>query len=215
MRNIKNLLALILGLAVSLSLFLPEVEARQVPTQQLGVIYGIDHEGDRVLIGSAFAVKADDGYKVVTAQHVGMHIDKGLEVCSVSSACISLDPKLGIGPIVGNDSVHDWMYWHLDELPAGLKASRLGAPAEIGDPVCALGAPMGRVGEYSCGRITNLSDVQHFDARIIHGNSGGPLLDTQNRVVGIVVEIDVMNVGPFPVLINTSAKAIPIESVSF
>lgn len=72
----------------------------------------------------------------------------------------------------------------------------------IGDRVCTLGNPFGIIGAFSCGVISNILDRIEYkarmrpewiggrnllqtDAMIIGGNSGGPLINMDGKVVGI------------------------------
>jgi S1-C subfamily serine protease len=79
----------------------------------------------------------------------------------------------------------------------------LGTSANLspGDPVVAIGNPFGYARSVSAGIVSALHrDIEapnHFtitgaiqtDAAINHGNSGGPLLDAQGRVIGITAQI--------------------------
>ena len=81
-------------------------------------------------------------------------------------------------------------------LPATIGNS---AGLRVGDEVFAAGNPMGLVGSLSAGVVSGLDrqsmppgreeplrGLIQFDAAVNPGNSGGPLLDTRGRVVGIV-----------------------------
>lgn len=76
---------------------------------------------------------------------------------------------------------------------------RTGPPARPGDPVTAVGYPLGGPLTLSHGRVVRYLDgrtlvpsiafdgrVMELTARVKHGNSGGPVLDRRGRVVGIV-----------------------------
>jgi hypothetical protein len=57
----------------------------------------------------------------------------------------------------------------------------------VGDWVVELGNPLGEVNYATFGIITKVTDSEYYtDAPTNHGNSGGPLLDSQARVLGIV-----------------------------
>ncbi|WP_217912737.1 S1C family serine protease [Miltoncostaea marina] len=91
----------------------------------------------------------------------------------------------------------------LDGVEAGVPALPL-APAaalRVGDPVIAIGAPFGLQGSLSTGVVSGLrrqidspngfaiTGVIQTDAALNPGNSGGPLLDMDGRVVGIATQI--------------------------
>lgn len=80
-------------------------------------------------------------------------------------------------------------------IPVRLKVGR-SDNLRVGDAVKLLGYPLHRDGgsvNYHEGRITNFSPwhgVPHFivDCTIVYGNSGGPVLNTKNEVIGIAVK---------------------------
>jgi S1-C subfamily serine protease len=56
----------------------------------------------------------------------------------------------------------------------------------VGDTVYALGSPSGLQGTFTVGIISNVySDAYQTDAAVNPGNSGGPLLDSRGRVLGV------------------------------
>jgi len=64
---------------------------------------------------------------------------------------------------------------------------------QVGDTVIAIGSPLGLEKTVTSGIVSSLSrrflqigDVIQIDAAVNHGNSGGPLVDTSGRLVGIV-----------------------------
>jgi S1-C subfamily serine protease len=64
---------------------------------------------------------------------------------------------------------------------------------QVGDTVIAIGSPGGLEKTVTSGIVSSLSrrflqigDVYQIDAAVNHGNSGGPVLDTSGRLVGIV-----------------------------
>ncbi|WP_460790942.1 S1C family serine protease [Microbacterium lacusdiani] len=60
--------------------------------------------------------------------------------------------------------------------------------AQIGDPVIAIGSPLGLLpNSVTRGIISNVyPDAYQTDTAVNHGNSGGPLLDRDGRVLGVV-----------------------------
>jgi S1-C subfamily serine protease len=64
---------------------------------------------------------------------------------------------------------------------------------QVGDTVIAMGSPLGLEKTVTSGIVSSLSrrflqigDVIQIDAAVNHGNSGGPLVDSSGRLVGIV-----------------------------
>nr|WP_179423495.1 trypsin-like peptidase domain-containing protein [Pedococcus badiiscoriae] len=85
-----------------------------------------------------------------------------------------------------------------DRLPGVVVPAVLGGGEQVGDPVFALGHPLGLTGSLSAGVVSaldrtiqvganrTLAGLIQFDAAVNPGNSGGPLLDRAGHVVGIV-----------------------------
>jgi S1-C subfamily serine protease len=98
--------------------------------------------------------------------------------------------------------------------------------AAVGDPVVAIGNPLGFQRTVTTGIVSalqrridapsgfSISNVIQTDASINPGNSGGPLLDAQGRVIGINSQIATsggqgsVGIG-FAVPINTAKKLLP------
>jgi len=168
------------------------------------------------VIGSAWAVKDGNDYKIITAQHVGLaalQMPGVLEICSHEMECQELDIFAGAGPVAGATLYQDWIYWEVDELPQGLRPSRIGGRPKVGEPVCAVGSPLGRVNELTCGAITNhFEPMFYMDARVLPGNSGGPVFDKYGRVVGMVIAMDFpieSGMGP----VSTSALVLEVDGI--
>ncbi|MDQ5822274.1 MAG: trypsin-like peptidase domain-containing protein [Actinomycetota bacterium] len=106
--------------------------------------------------------------------------------------------------VVGWDVFDDVGVLKVDPADHPLHPVPLGDSARIGvgDPVAAIGSPLGNETSLAVGvvsarrRIDSLTsrysivDAIQTDAPITHGNSGGPLFDGQGRVVGINAQID-------------------------
>jgi 2-alkenal reductase len=94
------------------------------------------------------------------------------------------------------------------------------AELQVGDPVVAIGSPFGEQQSLSVGVVSALNrDIQSLtnfdignaiqtDAAINHGNSGGPLLDDNGKVIGINSQIRSTGGGGEGV-----GFAIPVETV--
>jgi serine protease Do len=153
-----------------------------------------------VATGSGFAL---DGRTLVTNRHVLAGAEE-LEVSTwdgrtldVSSASVGAVGDIGIVRVAGR-------------LP---QRARLGPPARRGDAVTVVGYPLGGQLTLRRGTVVDRDDGERFGVPgpllrlttlVRPGNSGGPVLDAENRVVGVVFAIE---------LDSGFALAIPIESV--
>ena len=86
------------------------------------------------------------------------------------------------------------------KLPGIVVPATLGGAADVGAPVVAIGNPLGLTDSVSSGVVSGLdrtADTDHgkfsgliqFDAAVNPGSSGGPLLNAQGGVIGIVVSL--------------------------
>ncbi|SDX78710.1 PDZ domain-containing protein [Modestobacter sp. DSM 44400] len=147
--------------------------------------------------GSGVVVDADQGY-VVTNNHVVSGADgvEGAEIRAVFS-----DGSGSAARIVGRDPASDIAVLKVEK--PGLIAASLGSSDDVvvGDPVVAIGSPLGLAGTVTSGIVSALdrpvrlsgegSDTNavinalQTDAPINPGNSGGALVDGTGAVVGI------------------------------
>ncbi len=111
-----------------------------------------------------------------------------------------------------------------NEVPDDIRAATLASAANlrVGDEVVAIGAPFGLSGSLSSGVVSglgrtfrepnsgrNLSNMIQFDAAVNPGNSGGPLVNRNGDVVGIVTGLtNPKNEGAFVGI----GYAVPIEA---
>ena len=89
----------------------------------------------------------------------------------------------------------------VDRLPEVVVPAVLAGPPGIGEPVFAVGSPLGLQGSLSAGVVSAgdraigtaggpiLTGLIQFDAAVNPGNSGGPLLNRAGQVVGIVTAL--------------------------
>ncbi|SDF45233.1 S1C family serine protease [Klenkia brasiliensis] len=153
--------------------------------------------GDSGATGSGVVVDADNGY-VVTNNHVVSGADgvEGAEIRAVFS-----DGSGSPAQIVGRDPASDIAVIKVDK--PGLVAASLaeGGDVVVGDPVVAIGSPLGLAGTVTSGIVSALdrpvrlsgegSDTNavisaiQTDAPINPGNSGGALVDVTGAVIGI------------------------------
>ncbi|HSL65236.1 MAG TPA: trypsin-like peptidase domain-containing protein [Gaiellaceae bacterium] len=162
--------------------------------------------------GSGWVLNAE-GY-VVTNQHV---IDGADEVTVKFH-----DGEEVSADVVGADASTDVALLKLDEVPDDLQPLDLGSSESlrIGDPVVAIGSPFGLEGTVTSG-IVSAKDRQltapdgftidgaiQTDAALNQGNSGGPLLDAEGRVVGMNSQIASQSGGNVGV-----GYAVPVETI--
>ncbi|MEU2351276.1 trypsin-like peptidase domain-containing protein [Modestobacter sp. NPDC049651] len=147
--------------------------------------------------GSGVVVDADGGY-IVTNNHVVSGADgvDGAEIRAVFS-----DGSGSEARIVGRDPASDVAVLKVEK--PGLVAASLGESddLQVGDPVVAIGSPLGLAGTVTSGIVSALhrpvrlsgegSDTNavinavQTDASINPGNSGGALVDAAGAVIGI------------------------------
>jgi 2-alkenal reductase len=124
--------------------------------------------------------------------------------------------------VLGSDPFADVALLEID--PGGLTLSplELGSSSDliVGEPVAAIGSPFGERQSLSVGVISALDrdiesltrfqigDAIQTDAAINQGNSGGPLLDAEGRVLGINAQIRSSGGGGVGV-----GYAIPVDTV--
>ena len=158
-------------------------------------------EGGGAGQGSGFVLD-DDGY-IATNAHVitngtGTRLRKAKEVFVQFS-----DGNQVGADIVGYDANADTGVVKVDPKGLELVPLPLGATKEVrvGEPVAAIGSPFGEQGSLSIGVVSaknrtiealtdfSISDAIQTDAAVNRGNSGGPLLDAEGRVIGINSQI--------------------------
>jgi len=142
---------------------------------------GFDYDGDGHVVTNAHVVEGASSVSVkfwsgksYTAQVVGVDASTDLAVLKVNAPVSELFP-LSLGD-----------------------SSKLA----VGEPVVAIGSPFGLEGTLTSGIVSALhremTSPNHFaidnsiqpDAAINHGNSGGPLLNSQGKVVGVTSQIE-------------------------
>jgi S1-C subfamily serine protease len=181
---------------------IPGIAARDTPA-----VVMIKVNGDAGT-GSGFVISG--GY-IVTDNHV-VTLD-GL-VRSASLRVYFSDGKSAPGELVGRDPYSDIAVLKvagltdLPALPLGNSAS-----VEVGDPVIAIGSPLGLADTVTSGIISavnrpvqpgsgNGSSPQVFydaiqtDAPINPGNSGGPLVNARGQVIGVDAAIETLGDNP-------------------
>ncbi len=136
----------------------------------------------------------DDAGHIVTNNHVIADAGTDGKITVILS-----NGKQASGTVVGSDASYDLAVVKIDRtdlvpLPVGVSADVV-----VGDPVIAVGAPLGLDSTVTTGIVSALNrpvapggggsqtyiNAIQTDAAINPGNSGGPLLDMQGRVIGV------------------------------
>jgi putative serine protease PepD len=153
--------------------------------------FGDERQGEAT--GSGFVI--DEQGHIVTNQHVV----SGSESVTVEFA----DGSEVDANVVGTDPSTDIAVLDVNRPAAQLTPLSFASEGglEVGDPVIAIGSPLGLQGTLTTGVISALGrEIQspngftienavQTDAALNRGNSGGPVLDTQGRVVGVAAQI--------------------------
>jgi putative serine protease PepD len=144
--------------------------------------------------GSGFVYDADG--HIITNEHV---------VDGANSVSVRFwNGKTFTASVVGTDASTDLAVLKVDAPVSQLFPLSLGDSGKlvVGDQVIAIGSPFGLEGTVTSGIVSALhremTSPNHFaidnsiqtDAAINHGNSGGPLLNAQGKVVGVNAQIE-------------------------
>jgi len=137
-------------------------------------------------LGSGVVV-SDDG-TVLTANHV---------VADGSAVTVTFsDGTTSAATVTSSDTTQDIANLAPTTFPEVLVPATLGGDATVGADVVAIGNPLGLTDSVSTGVVSGLDRTSgdlkgliQFDASVNPGSSGGPLLDAQGNVIGIVVAI--------------------------
>ena len=158
-----------------------------------GFSFGPDDSDGGQAQGSGFVY--DDAGHVVTNQHVVA----GADSVSVTGA----NGRTYEARVAGTDPSTDLAVLELDAPASALEPLKLGDSSDltVGDGVVAIGSPFGFEQTVTTGIVSALDrrmeapngftidGTIQTDAAINRGNSGGPLLDTRGRVVGVNAQI--------------------------
>jgi putative serine protease PepD len=159
--------------------------------------------------GSGFVIRG--GY-IITDNHV---VTLDGQVTHASLQVVFSTGQIEAARLVGADPFSDIAVIRLDQ-PFHLPALAMGnsASVEVGDPVLAVGAPLGLAGTVTSGIVSAVDrpvqpaagvagtapqvyyDAIQTDAPINPGNSGGPLVNGQGQVIGINAAIDTLGGDP-------------------
>ncbi|GAB4093997.1 S1C family serine protease [Flaviaesturariibacter terrae] len=148
--------------------------------------------------GSGFIIRRGDQLLVITNAHV---IEQAADKDG-SIYVFTINRNKYKAKVIGGDSFYDLAILEFVDKP-GAEVSSLElrtSPAHIGEPVYAIGNPLGEY-PYSVsegivsaknrvrGGLTGKFGFLQTTATVIWGNSGGPLVDAQGQVIGINSQI--------------------------
>jgi S1-C subfamily serine protease len=135
-------------------------------------------------LGTGFVGWEDaDGLYVVTADHVVKDAS--------SSVTLTRAGQSWRGDVQAEDAADDLAVIRMDGRPAGAaplwqQPSR--QPPAVGDQVLLVGSPFGLSGTVTTGVVSRVTrKLLQTDAAANPGNSGGPAVDKQGRIVGVLV----------------------------
>ena len=135
-------------------------------------------------LGTGFVGWRDaDSTYVITADHVVKD--------SSASVTLSRSGQSWQGEVTAQDAKNDLAMIRLDAHPMGAEPlwqkSKRGVPA-VGDELLLAGSPFGLSGTVTTGVVSRVTKkLVQTDAAANPGNSGGPAVDKQGRVVGVLV----------------------------
>ncbi|MEA2492299.1 MAG: hypothetical protein QOJ29_210 [Thermoleophilaceae bacterium] len=158
--------------------------------------------GGRGAEGSGFVLNGNG--EIATNAHVVTQ-GTGAAIHPVSQVYVRFPDRNQVSAkIVGFDPNEDVALLKIDPAGLTLRPLELGnsAALKVGAPVAAIGSPFGEEDSLSIGVISakdrtidsltrfSIAGAIQTDAAINHGNSGGPLVDAQGRVLGINSQIN-------------------------
>ena len=167
-----------------------DIAARALPSVVTIRVKGADTAGT----GSGFVLRKD-GY-ILTNNHV---VEGAAKTGKIT--VIFTDGKVSDAKIIGRDASYDLAVIRVDRSDLPVLAFGVSSTVVVGDPVIAVGAPLGLDSTVTSGIISALNrpvtpggsgsstaafiNAIQTDAAINPGNSGGPLLDMAGRVIGV------------------------------
>jgi len=137
---------------------------------------------------------ANDQGSVLTALHVVADADQPGRRIRVRFA----DGTVATARIASRQPANDVAVLTPDTLPQVVVPAVIGGGAQVGDAVFPVGNPLGLEDTLTAGVVSatgrtvktetgaTLAGLIQFDAAVNPGNSGGPLLDRDGQVIGVV-----------------------------
>jgi len=175
------------------------VQVAQQLTPAVGTVIARGSSGSSSSLGSGFVVaRSGSASFLLTNNHV---------VTGSSDLHVLMpDGSLFTATLVGADRLDDLAVVSVQNTSLPMAAFGDSSQLKVGEPVIAIGSPLGNQSSVTQGVISalhrtisagsnssttseTLEDVLQTDASINPGNSGGPLADVDGRVVGVNVAI--------------------------
>jgi S1-C subfamily serine protease len=148
--------------------------------------------GDDGALGSGVIINEQG--QILTA----LHVVRNATAIDVTFS----DGTRSTAQVVGTDPEHDIALLESEDGPQLIVPAVLGGGVRVGDEAFPVGNPFGFVGSISAGVISgldrtitredgsgDLTGLIQFDAAVNPGSSGGPLLDRNGQVIGIVTAL--------------------------
>jgi len=167
-----------------------DIAARALPSVVTIKVKGSDALGT----GSGFVLRKD-GY-ILTNNHV---VEGAAKTGKIT--VLFTDGKVSDAKVIGRDASYDLAVIRVDRRDLPVLAFGVSSTVVVGDPVIAVGAPLGLDSTVTSGIVSALNrpvtpggsgdstaafiNAIQTDAAINPGNSGGPLLDMVGRVIGV------------------------------
>jgi len=144
--------------------------------------------------GSGTGVIIDQSGSILTALHV---VTKSIDI-----RVVFFDDTEAQASIIGQEPENDIALLRPRDLPSQVVPATLGGGVNVGDEAFVVGNPFGLRHTLTAGVISavgrgikspktgqSMQNLIQFDAAVNPGNSGGPLLDRNGEVVGIVTSL--------------------------
>ena len=143
-------------------------------------------------LGSAFFI-SKDGYALTNEHVITTEVDPSYEGISDMSARLPVDDfRARPAKVIGYDNVLDLALIKVPYTPSYVYPIS-DIEVTVGEDVKAIGSPLGLSNSVTSGivsgkdrRILNVGGVLQIDAPVNSGNSGGPLVNADNNLIGVV-----------------------------
>jgi putative serine protease PepD len=175
----------------------PEIAAKVYRTIQPSLVLvraDVGGEGDGGLSSLGSGVIVNKQGEIMTANHV---VDGATSV-----EVMFADGTRAAARVVSSTPGKDIAVLQPDQLPSVVVPAVLGGGVQVGDDAYSLGNPLGLADSMTAGVVSGLDrsigredgsgeldGLIQFDAAVNPGSSGGPLLNRQGQVVGIVTAL--------------------------